>query len=320
MQDDLKELIEIAAVSTSLAATVVEKDFYVTKAIQVLASLQDDHFNPIFQGGTALAKAHSVIERMSEDCDFRIQSTEDAKRLNPSQKRNILRKYRSNIIELLRKEGFSLIEKHSKVQDGGNYILLPLQYPSFYGKNTNLRPHLQLELMLNDARLPIVRKNVTTLIRQILGDEVNHPSLSIPCVSVNETAAEKWVALTRRVANAARNPLSFTDPTLVRHIYDLYCIDRVQKINQEMYSLVATLIKQDQIKYKNQNPFYINSPLSEIRNSLKNLVNNKTWADNWDKFLNNMVYGDIKIDYIEAVSFINLLSNHILIFIDKHGL
>lgn len=50
----------------------VAKDFHVVRAIRALAALDAAPFMLIFGGGTALARAHKLVRRMSEDVDFKI--------------------------------------------------------------------------------------------------------------------------------------------------------------------------------------------------------------------------------------------------------
>jgi Nucleotidyl transferase AbiEii toxin, Type IV TA system len=47
---------------------------------------------------------------------------------------------------------------------------------------------------------------------------------AIACAAIEETAAEKFVALTRRAGAVLAGAQSERDPTLVRHIYDLHAI------------------------------------------------------------------------------------------------
>ncbi|MBY0544430.1 MAG: nucleotidyl transferase AbiEii/AbiGii toxin family protein [Gammaproteobacteria bacterium] len=292
--------------------SVVEKDFHVTQAIHALSKIKNDDFTLIFQGGTSLAKAHRIIERMSEDCDFRIHVTESWKTLNPSQRRNRLRDFRHEMIAYLEKIDFWIEEDSIKVRDAGNYFQFNLKYSSLYNKSDVLRPHIQLEFMAVTSKLPTQSMPITTLIKQVLGENVAHPEKSIECVSISETAAEKWVALTRRVANAIRNPNAFLDKTLVRHIYDLYCIDEKKKINNDVYSLINSLIKEDITRYKNQNADYAKNPIAEIKSALFTLSESKEWEKNWDIFTREMVYGENKPNYQKAIDCLNRLSGHIL--------
>jgi hypothetical protein len=49
---------------------------------------------------------------------------------------------------------------------------------------------------------------------------------AMPCVSVTETAAEKRVALSRRIAMELAGLSRDPDPTLMRHIHDLHLMSR----------------------------------------------------------------------------------------------
>lgn len=56
-----------------LDASTIEKDYYVTQIIHALSGLENEYFRLVFCGGTCLAKAHRVVQRMSEDVDFKIE-------------------------------------------------------------------------------------------------------------------------------------------------------------------------------------------------------------------------------------------------------
>jgi hypothetical protein len=53
---------------------LVEKDFHVVKALAAIAAVEREelHLRLVFGGGTALSRAHRLIQRMSEDIDLRI--------------------------------------------------------------------------------------------------------------------------------------------------------------------------------------------------------------------------------------------------------
>ncbi len=297
--------------------SIVEKDFHVTRAIHAISELSNDYFILVFQGGTALAKAHRIVERMSEDCDFRIHLTEAGAKLSLNQRRNKLREFREQLIIYFEQLGFSAPDESFKVRDAGNYFQFALFYPSLYEKNAVLRPHIQLEFMVITSKLPISSLPITTLIQQVLGDIAAHPSKMLACVAVSETAAEKWVALTRRVANAHRKPDIFSDPTLVRHIYDLYCIETKGAIGRDVYLLIDNLITEDIDRYKNQNKDYANNPIEEIKSALLTLKESIVWAKNWRDFMQAMVYARTTPTYEEALDHLNSLSENIFISLDN---
>ena len=57
---------------TPLPAAALEKDLLVTEILQRIQPLDTGEIKLVFCGGTALSKAHGLIERMSEDIDFKV--------------------------------------------------------------------------------------------------------------------------------------------------------------------------------------------------------------------------------------------------------
>ena len=60
LNEQLLRLISDASEILGLNETVVEKDYYVTQVIHALSTVENEHFQLIFCGGTALAKAHNT--------------------------------------------------------------------------------------------------------------------------------------------------------------------------------------------------------------------------------------------------------------------
>ena len=54
--------------SRGLRSAVIEKDYYVTEALRVIAVTAGDKV--IFKGGTSLSKGWNLIQRFSEDIDI----------------------------------------------------------------------------------------------------------------------------------------------------------------------------------------------------------------------------------------------------------
>ena len=57
---------------TPLPAAALEKDLLVTEILQRIQQLDTGEIKLVFCGGTSLSKAHGLIERMSEDIDFKV--------------------------------------------------------------------------------------------------------------------------------------------------------------------------------------------------------------------------------------------------------
>jgi predicted nucleotidyltransferase component of viral defense system len=54
--------------SQGLRPSIVEKDYYVTEALRIIAATASDRV--IFKGGTSLSKGWNLIQRFSEDIDI----------------------------------------------------------------------------------------------------------------------------------------------------------------------------------------------------------------------------------------------------------
>ena len=118
MLDDKKTLlkqIDATAKKLGIDSTVIEKDIYVTKIIHVISQVKHEHYRLIFQGGTCLAKAHKIIPRMSEDCDFRIEK-KSLIELSRSKARNELKDFKQTIKENLQKANFIVDDSKIKTQ------------------------------------------------------------------------------------------------------------------------------------------------------------------------------------------------------------
>src|SRR5512138_1030397 len=100
---------------------LVEKDFHVVRALQAGIGVKDDNYRLVFAGGTALARAHCLIHRMSEDIDLKIVpiGTED--------RRPARRVLRNALIETLKSVPFELSDPI--VRNDGRYFRFDLDYP-----------------------------------------------------------------------------------------------------------------------------------------------------------------------------------------------
>src|ERR1700757_2422784 len=59
--------------SRGLREAIVEKDYYVTEALRIIAQTAGDRV--IFKGGTSLSKGWNLIQRFSEDIDIFLDPT-----------------------------------------------------------------------------------------------------------------------------------------------------------------------------------------------------------------------------------------------------
>lgn len=84
LTNDRAELIEALVAESSLGGittSLLEKDEHLTDALRAIFALKFEYVDLVFCGGTSLSKAHSLIERMSEDADLKVVLTEAGKLL-----------------------------------------------------------------------------------------------------------------------------------------------------------------------------------------------------------------------------------------------
>src|SRR5262249_18453100 len=114
---------------------------------------------------------------------------------------------------------------------------------------------------------------------------------AIPCVSITETAAEKLVALTRRLAMELAGLSHHPDPTLVRHLYDLHLI-QAHYHPAEVAALAREIAVADAADHAHQHPAYHADIAGETRKVLAALARDPVYRTQYDAFMANMVHGE----------------------------
>jgi hypothetical protein len=131
----------------------------------------------------------------------------------------------------------------------------------------------------------------------------------IACVSITQTAAEKFVALTRRVATEiADDDKGNRDKTLIRHVYDLHVI-REHYNCVDVAALVRDIMPHDAKEYGNQFPAYRENPLVETLRAIQALTSDDSYAQCYAEFHRNMVYAEKAVDYRTCLETLKKLSH-----------
>lgn len=294
----LQDLLEVQQAFGLPSPALVEKDWYVVRALAALAALDTAPLRLVFGGGTALGRAHRLIQRMSEDVDLKIVSE------SPPTRRQ-LRALRELVTEALLASGFIFDPRnpaHRHSQNESRYTLFRLPYaPSAVGEGV-LRPTIQIEL----AAWPLLVPDVSLQIASFLA-EANHRPPEVErmcCVSVVQTVAEKFVALTRRIA-AEVAAKTAPDPTLIRHLYDVWAV-RNHFDHAEAARLIPTLMQSDAEAFSNQIPSYRADPLGATRIAIDDLQADPAYAQRFAAFQRDMVYGE-RVEFFPALAQLKLL-------------
>ena len=292
MSDDAqRELREVQSYFRLPGVGLVEKDLHVVRAIAALAALDAAPFTLIFGGGTALARAHKLVRRMSEDVDFKIVPR-PAAAVSRSILRQQLGSLRVRVTQALQAAGFafnSADPAHGKSRNESRYTVFHLPYASESGAGQGLRPTIQIELTYAELRLPAVTLPVSSFAAEAYK---RPPEVArIGCVSITETAAEKLVALTRRTAMELAGLSRDPDPALVRHIYDLH-IMRPHIDPAAVAVLAGAIATMDAETFGNQYPAYRDDRAGETRKALDALQTDPLYRRRYDDFVSAMVYGE----------------------------
>lgn len=297
----LKELLEVQAHFGLPSPALVEKDFQVVKALSVLAGIDTGSLRLVFGGGTALSRAHRLVRRMSEDIDLRIVGDKPG--------RGALRRLRDAITQALLSAGFKFDPNDPNHRKSGNesrYTIYRLPYQPATAGEGALRPMIQVETAVWPLRRPSLDLPVISFVAEALkrGPEVRR----IACVSIVETAADKFVALTRR-AGAELAGLNEPDPTLVRHLHDLHTL-RGHYEPAAVAALAREVMFADAEAYGNQFPAYRQEPLVETLRAVEGLATDPSYAHRYGEFQRLMVYG-AEADYSKCVATLRDLANHV---------
>lgn len=245
-------IVEVAKLK-KMEPPIIEKDWHVTQVIAILSGIQHAGFEMIFSGGTALSKAHRLIQRFSEDIDFRI--------ITPGVAPN--RKARSNlkhaIVDALRASGLHVEESHVRARDENRFFAIDLDYESYFSREGALRPHIQIEIAAQNIELPALYLPVASFISEFMKQP---PEVArIGCLDPVENAADKMSAIAWRIPDRIRgNP--YDDPSIVRHLHDLAMLKDMALASPAFVGLVAASMHRDDDRAKN-NPAFAGLSMSE---------------------------------------------------------
>lgn len=281
MSFDPKVVDEIAA-ELGIDPAFVEKDWYSVQVLKAVAEHQSETIETLFAGGTSLSKGHGLIQRFSEDLDFRCRYITPG---SGNQNRKARSAYRSSIVSCIQAiDSINLDE--STVAVASNYIKFPLGYPQQYDVHTSLRPNLEIEFSFTQPRLAPQRKPIQSLISRFTGGS---PETEILCLSPIETGADKLSALTWRVLRRDRSDPS-DDPAMIRHLHDLCALNPV--IEQEQALFIETALAsfegdQKTGKRETKEAFY-----PSLQSALAQLQADPLYRQEYQQFVDAMSYAD----------------------------
>lgn len=300
-----KNTIQNIASELNISPSFVEKDWYAVQVLSAIASVNIFDAQIIFSGGTALSKAHCLIERYSEDLDFRVVIQLEEK--SRSAQRKLLSEFKEGLVSLLKESGFNVNDETIKARDEGRFFSLEIDYKSYFEKPSALRPHIQLEVAFNVLSLPPIILPVISFIAHIenSGSEVE----GIPCLHPSENAADKLAAISWRIPSRKRGGDN-DDPTIVRHVHDLAILEKHIVVDREFADLVLSAMGRDSKRGER-----LGSPSEKLHLALKVLQEEVEYQAEYKQFVENVSYAEKTLDYNQALESVERLIKFIIILL-----
>jgi len=229
--DDFVDLIRIVADERKVLPELVEKDYWVTRALH---GLSRQEFNFEIKGGTSLSKGYALINRFSEDIDMKIdplsmdipfEVNTNPKRTKPQhvQSRKDFYDWLANAIKI---DGFVSVVRddefdNNKYTSGG----IRLIYDAYFGSNPALKEGVLLELGFDDTE-PAQSKPVSSwaaerALESGIDFEDSEPAI-IKCYHPGYTLVEKLQAVSTKYRKWELDKKF--PPNFLRHYYDIYCL------------------------------------------------------------------------------------------------
>jgi predicted nucleotidyltransferase component of viral defense system len=281
----------------TVTQSMLEKDILVREAILAIRDAgQDEGCQLVFCGGTSLSQAHQLIERMSEDADFRIVVRDG---LSQGQTRKLLSAVKTEIATLLDNAGFPLVGE-MRGRNNNSYIMGEFAYQSsFSNLNSAMREHLKLEITGFAPITPVSELRLATIVDRVTGTISNEEN--IQTVSVMDTLADKLVGYLRRTAQErAGLTRGDYDDRLVRHLYDTHCVhaklssspdfDAIE-FAERLSNLVSLTIERDVDTYGHQYEVFADAPYEVLHSELGRVGDDDTRI-RYERFCQTMIWGE----------------------------
>jgi len=131
---------------TDLAASILEKDLLITEVLGLLASFDWGEVQPVFCGGTSLSKGYGLIQRMSEDIDFKLILPDGWSR---SHTRRRLSDLRQRLAVQMREAEFALPEEGITTLNENRYFCFALGYAPQFPLVAALRAELRVDFTVH---------------------------------------------------------------------------------------------------------------------------------------------------------------------------
>lgn len=278
---------------------IIEKDYWVVALLSELAKVKINSHQMVFSGGTALAKSNVKILRMSEDVDIKLIPNPAFNKLSRAKKKAVRKICINEVEEAITQSKLFTIEERT-VNDEYRYVEFKFRYPQQFSQSPCLRPIIKLELMETIPLLDVEPRSIQSLVTELYKQpqEVS----AFDCISIRATLVEKVISMLRRTMLVKRDKQRKDDATLVRHIYDVYCILKVEEKTESLdlealTPLFKTVLEEDIERFGSQHAEFVANPKQELQLGLQELEENPAFRQRFQDFVTPMVFSTESHDF-----------------------
>jgi predicted nucleotidyltransferase component of viral defense system len=212
---DFPDLLRATGDAVDLPVWIVEKDYYVTRALRALQNNIGEQF--LFKGGTSLSKGWNLIERFSEDIDLLFRTEQDGEGLS---KKNRHQRFKNAEEIIIATPGFTLVKPDRPLSsETGMHRESLFSYPFTQAPLGTVSDKIRLEMNCRGGAHPHQTRRIVSYVGQFAGGQGDLADdlepFDVECLDVTRTFVEKLFAvfaafeLDRAVGRT-------------RHYYDLY--------------------------------------------------------------------------------------------------
>ena len=217
---DFPELLSATAQWKKISAAIVEKDYFLTRALRALASEHGGAF--VLKGGTSLTKGWNLLQRFSEDIDLLVKSEEG---WGAGRRDKRLKGLQGTVLNT---KGFSLAEPVKHAETGAHRTAI-FQYHAISTDLPGLSKTTMLEMGYRGNTAAATSRPVRSMVAEFaeskrqagLAEDLTFFELEVQ--NLTRTFVEKLFAIhSAYVLNRAERK--------TRHYYDLYEMSKCNEV------------------------------------------------------------------------------------------
>lgn len=220
--EDFRDLLEAVARANNFPPAIIEKDYYVVRALRALQDAVPGQF--VFKGGTSLSKGWNLLERFSEDVDLLFRAEEGKAALSKGELDRRMKRAQQVVEQTA---GFTL---ESAFSDKGVHRKSKFNYKQEgFPSVSALGSTVLIEMGTRGGTNPSVVRSVQSFVTEYATARnqqdlaVDLTAFDVECLDVRRTFVEKLFAV-----HAAYERDHAAGK--VRHYYDLYRLAGLEEI------------------------------------------------------------------------------------------